>query len=119
MLSMQNKLRDFYTTLASIEELSGKVFHDEAESRAEFPYVVWSEQAEDESFEADSIKQEQAVLGFVNLYTTTEFDPIADIIQETLNSINGLSWSLDSRTPYDPSFEGNNVITYSWTWRLR
>ena len=119
MLSMQQKLYEFYTALTGLEELDCKVYHDDAVSRAEFPYVVWTEMAEDESFEADNRKQGQAIMGTVNLYTTTEFDPIVDTIQEILNDFPGLSWSLDSRTPYDPAFKGNNVITYSWIWRLR
>lgn len=119
MLSMQTKLYNFYTALTKLEEMDCKVYHDDAVSRADFPYLVWSEIAEDESLNAENRKQEQSITGTVNYYTMTEFDPIVDMIQSVLNDIEGLSWSFDSRTPYDPAFEGNNVITYSWTWRLR
>lgn len=119
MLSMQTKLYKFYTALTDLEELGCKVYHDDADSRADFPYLVWSEEAEDESLNAENRKQEQSIAGFVNYYTTTEFDPIVDMIQDVLNDQDGLSWTLASRIPYDPAFEGNNAITYSWTWRLR
>ena len=119
MLSIQNKLRTLYTALAGIESLQGRVYHDDAVSRAKFPYLVWYEESEDESLEADNHKQEQSVMGYVNLYTKTEFDPIVDEVQEVLNGIENLSWSWDARTPYDPSFDDNDVQTYSWTWRMR
>lgn len=118
MLSMQNKLYNFYMALTDLEELGCKVYHDDAVSRSAFPYLVWSEQAEDESFNADGKKQNQAIMGIVNYYTMTEFDPIVDAIQNVLNDVEGLTWSLDSRTPYDPTFDDNNVMSYSWTWRL-
>lgn len=114
MLSMQNRLRRFYSALAAIESLNGQVYHDDSVSRSEFPYLVWSEVSETTPFQIDNHKEEQPIQISVNFYTTTEFDPIVDDIQETLNSLEHVYWELASRQPFDPSFDNNNVITYSW-----
>lgn len=118
MYSMQTKLNKLRTALLTITALRGKIFHDYAGSRATLPYLIWYEESEDDSFEADSKKQEIAVAGYIEYYTATEFDPIVDTINETLNNIKGLTWTLVSRTSGDPVDAENSDIHYTWQWRL-
>lgn len=118
MYSMQTKIQKIKTALTAVESLKGIVFHDYAPSRQAEPYLVWYEESEDSALEANNIKQEQAIAGYVEYYTKTEFDPIVDDIQEALNGITGLSWKLASRIAGDPVNAENSDIHYTWTWSM-
>lgn len=75
------------------------------------PFIVWAESGEDTSFNADNHKTEQRIVGTVDLFTKTEYDPLADDVQATLNDL-GLTWYLSS-VQYE---EETNLIHYEWTW---
>ncbi len=78
---------------------------------SKYPYVVWAESGEENSFHADNKKVEQQLTGTVDLFTKTEFDTLADSIQEILDN-EEISWRLDS-VQYE---EETNLIHYQWFW---
>lgn len=112
----QNKLANIYTALTSIEGL--KVFHFFAPSSEAVPYCVWYESGEDSSLGADDHKAEQAISGYVDYYTKTEFDTMFDAIQNALNGIENCAWTFEATIYGDPSSEDNNTVHYTWSWRL-
>lgn len=116
MLSVQSRLRKLYTALVGITGL--KVFHYYASSNTKVPYLVWYEEDESSSLQAENHKAEQAIGGYCDYYTKTEFDPMFDTIQETLNSIEGLGWTYESTIYGDPTSEDNDTIHHTWSWRM-
>ena len=80
------------------------------------PYCVWAEDGEQSpAANADNRKVEQAVTGFVDYYTKTEFDTNLDTIQAVLRDLQEdetLGWRLDS-VQYE---DDTNLIHYQWTW---
>lgn len=77
------------------------------------PFCVWGEDGEDDSFNANNRKKEQSISGYVDYYTKTEFDPVVDTIQETLNGFEfPFGWRL-ATVDYE---EETNLIHYSWEW---
>lgn len=81
---------------------------------ADLKYILWEEDGEASSLEADNRKREQALAGVVDYYTVDEFDPVADEIQEKLNGVEGLYWSYDGVTFEDDT----NYIHHTWRWSL-
>lgn len=75
------------------------------------PCLMWAEMGEDNSFDADNHKAEQNIIGTCDFYTKTEFDPLIDEIQETLNEM-GVEWMLSSVQYEDET----KTIHYEWTW---
>lgn len=114
-MSMQNRLQTLYTELAKV----CNCWHYFAPSSASAPYIVWNEDSEDISFEADNHKVRQAVSGYVDYFTKTEFDSNFDAIQEALDGIEGCSWSWDSTQYGDPTRDDDNLIHHTWSWRMR
>lgn len=78
---------------------------------AKFPYVVWAEEAEENSFNSDNHKSEQQLTGTVDLFTKNEFDSLADDIQEILDA-EPVGWKLASVQYEDQT----NLIHYQWQW---
>lgn len=112
MKSMQNLLSNLYLNLVDIEGLD--VYHFERPDDFKLPYAVWSEQGEADSFHSDNDKQDQVLNGSLDFFTQTEFDSLADDIQEKLNSIEGCGWTLAS-VQYEDS---TKLIHYTWDWEL-
>lgn len=77
------------------------------------PYIVWAEDGEDDSFDSDNHKAEQVIYGTLDYYTETEYDPVADAIQGTLNAFENLSWRYDA-TDYE---DETGLIHHTWHWR--
>lgn len=79
------------------------------------PFVVWGEDGEvNYSLDADDRKAEQAVAGYVDYYTKTEFDPVIDTIQEILNGMTGFPFQW--RLAIVLFEEETNLIHYQWEW---
>lgn len=80
------------------------------------PFVVWGEDGEATSLYVDNKKQEQTVTGFVDFFTRTEFDPIADMIQAALYGLQEIDfvWRLDSVQYEDET----NLIHFQWLWEV-
>lgn len=110
-MTLQSKLLKVRDALTSIEGLTVYHYWRYVDNP---PCVIWQENSEPTSLQADLCKREQAISGTVDFFTKTEYDPMADAIQEALNSIESFYWSLD-----DVSYEEDtNFIHYSWTWRI-
>lgn len=106
-MSLQNKLAQFGSAFA---ELTANVNHYWRPVK-NVPCIIWAETGEDDSFHANNHKEEQRIIGTVDLFTKTEFDPLADQIQETLENL-GVTWSLDAVQYEDET----NLIHYTWNW---
>lgn len=107
-MTLQAKLRTLYEPFC---EMECDVLHFTRQSS--FPYVVWSEDGEDGSFNAGNRKAEQTITGTVDLFTKTEFDPLADEVQSILDE-EGVAWSLASVQYEDET----NLIHYQWRWSV-
>lgn len=114
-MSVQNKLNELYTTLANI----ASCYHYFAPSGAKAPYIVWAEDSEDNSFQADNHKVRQAFSGYVDYFTKAEFDANFDSIQNALDDLEGISWTWDATQYGDPQHEDDNLIHHTWSWRMR
>ena len=104
---LQAKLKQLGEAFA---ELTDKVFHYWRPVK-DVPCIIWAETGEDGSFNSDNRKSEQRIIGAVDLFTKTEFDPLADAIQSTLNDL-GVTWALDA-VQYE---EETNLIHMTWVW---
>ncbi len=76
-------------------------------------YIVWAEDGEAGSVNANDEKEDQVIQGTIDYFTKTEFDPNFELIQDKLNSAN-LSWRLNS-IQYE---EETSFIHYEWTWEM-
>lgn len=108
-MTLQMKLRELYEPFT---ELDCHVYHYH---RAELTdqYVVWAEEGEESSFNADSHKVEQQLTGVIDFFTKEEFDPLADEIQSILDA-EEIGWRLES-VLYE---EETNFIHFHWRWWL-
>ena len=103
----------------ALVDLGVPVYHYFAPSAVKVPYIVWYEDGEASAFDASNHKVEQAIRGYVDYFTKTEFDPVFDSIQETLNGIENLSFTYESTIYGDPTRDDDNVIHHTWSWGLR
>ena len=109
MKSIQAMLESLYVDFAS---LSCPVTH--YRKTEHYPYMVWAEDGEDDSFHGDNHKQEQSIRGYIDYFTRQEFDDNVDEIQEILNG-QPVAWNLDS-VDYEDS---TNLIHWRWSWVTR
>lgn len=109
-MSYLTSLKKIGDALGSIDGL--KVFHYERFG-VDAPYCIWQEDS-DAGMEADNIKAEQGITGTIDYYTLTEYDGMIETIQAALNSIENLSWNVNS-IQFE---EETNLIHYEWRWWL-
>ncbi len=76
-------------------------------------YIVWAEEGQAKSGNADNKTIMQIIRGTVEYYTKEEFDPNFDIIQNKLNSID-IAWELEDIQFYPET----DYIRYLWTWEM-
>lgn len=107
MTSLQSKLRQIGTELAKV---TTTCYHYWRPVKT-VPCLIWAEDGEDGAAYSDNHKTEQVISGTVDLFTKTEFDPLADSVQETLDAL-GLSWSLES-VQFE---EETGFIHMEWNW---
>ena len=114
---MQTKLQKIsqalVTALTTDDEPVCNVYHY-WRPKMTAPFVVWAEDGEANSFDADDRKREQVLTGYVDFFTRTEFDQIADTIQDALYGLQSepFTWRLESVQYEDET----NLIHYQWTW---
>ena len=80
-------------------------------------FCVWAEDGETVSFNGDNQKAEQAIGGYVDYYTKTEYDPALDDVQDALKALAAdmpFGWRLDS-VQYE---DDTNLIHYQWIWSV-
>lgn len=99
-----------------LSRITPNVWHYEAMHQAD-RYIVWAEDGEGSSVEADDHKNEQSITGTIDLFTLTEFDPAADAIQEVLME-NHVSFYLNS-VQYESRDDGYaGYIHYEWVFEV-
>ena len=75
-------------------------------------YFVWGETGADD-LEASNIHAEKAVTGYTDLYTTMEFDPWKEQLEESFDT-HGIFWNLNS-VQYE---EETGRTHYEWYWSV-
>lgn len=78
------------------------------------PYIVWAEDSEVDSLEADDYKAGQTIEGSIDLFTRNEDDPLIESLPRALNSA-GVGWNLSSVQYEDET----KLIHYEWLFRVR
>lgn len=110
---MLSKLKVIPEILLTITD---KVFHYEAVKQYD-KYIVWAEDSEGSSLEADNYKAEQSIQGTIDYFTKEEFDENVDKIQAALVA-NRISFYLNS-VQYESPDEGYaGYIHYEWVWEV-
>ena len=100
------------TVKEALLEVSEDVYHYEAHKKKD-RYIVWAEDGEGSSVEADNRKANQSIQGTIDLYTRQDGDPLKEKIQEALNR-KRISFYLNSVT-YE---EETEYIHYEWIWEV-
>ena len=72
-----------------------KLYHLFKPATVKAPYAVWQEDSEGQSFYASNRKQEQVLELTLDYYTQTEYDTMADSIQNALDDAR-FAWKLNS-----------------------
>lgn len=106
---MNSKIKIIRDTLLKVTDNVG---HYEAVEKTD-QYIVWAEDTEGSSVEGDNRKTNQSIQGTIDYFTRTEFDPVADDIQEALIDA-GISFYLNS-VQYE---EETKYIHYQWVWEV-
>lgn len=113
MMSLNDRLESL---AEEFSELSDYVFHYwRPRPDGIDQYIIWAEDMEDTSLNADNKKKEQGLHGTMDLFTLTEFDPLVDSIQDKLNDMENMSWRFNS-VQYE---EETGLIHHEWEWFLR
>lgn len=77
-------------------------------------YIVWAEDSEIASLEADNYKPGQTIEGTIDLYTTNEDDAWIVDVPNALNAAR-IGWSLNSVQYEDET----RFIHYEWLFRVK
>lgn len=109
MISLQNKLRQMGVAFG---ELTDNVRHYFRPIK-KLPAIIWAEDGEAVSFNSNNKKSCQNISGSIDLFTKTEFDPLADAVQNTLEDL-GVAWRLESVQYEDET----QTIHMEWTWEV-
>lgn len=113
MMSLQNRLEPLARALA---EITPYCYHYwRSAPKGVNKYIIWAEDSEQNSFNADDRKQRQGLSGTIDFFTLEEFDSMIDEIQECLQDIEGVIWSLNS-VQYE---EETRFIHYEWSFSMR
>ena len=110
MMTLQSKLKWFGAQIASV---CARTYHYCRPNKYSLPYVVWAEDSEGDSFQADNRKGEQVITGSLDYFTKTEYDSVIDDIQDCLD-VNRVGWNLES-VQFEPE---TGLIHYEWRWSL-
>lgn len=114
-MSIQNKIKKIRDALNALDV---PCYHYYAPSSVKAPYIVWYEEGEGGSLDADTHKAEQSISGYVEFFTQEEYDDTADDIQDALNGVDHCVWQYDSIIYGDPQNDDNNTIHHSWSWEV-
>lgn len=110
---MQDKLKIIPEILLTVTD---KVYHYEAMHVSD-KYIVWAEDSEGSSLEADNYKTEQSIQGTIDYFTKEEFDENVDKIQDALIS-NCISFYLNSVQYESLDDSGSGYIHYEFVWEV-
>lgn len=110
---MQDKIKIIPEILLEITENVG---HYDVIHKTD-KYIVWAEDSEGSSLEADNYKAEQSIQGTIDYFTKQEYDENVDKIQAALVA-NRISFYLNS-VQYESPDEGyTGYIHYEWVWEV-
>ena len=111
---LSQKLKILQNALVNMSDV--KVFHYWRPGMKP-PFIVWQEDGEDASLNANNHKVQQGIHGVIDFFTKTEYDETFDTIQSTLDELTdqGFSFRWDS-TQYE---EETNLIHHAWDWWCR
>lgn len=88
------------------------VFHYHAFKKKD-RYIVWAEENEGSSVEADNVTQEYSLSGYIDFFTRRENDPVVDMVPERLKSAE-ISFSLNS-VQYE---EETGYLHFEWMFEV-
>lgn len=106
---MLSKIKIIPDILLTVSE---HVYHYEAKGKTD-KYIVWAEDSEGSSLEADNKKAEYSVQGTIDYYTKSDMDETVDKIQAALTAACILFY-LNS-VQYEDDTE---LIHYEWVWEV-
>lgn len=110
---MQDKIKIIPEILLEITENVG---HYDVIHKTD-KYIVWAEDSEGSSLEADNYKTEQSIQGTIDYFTKQEYDENVDKIQSALVA-HRISFYLNS-VQYESPDEGYaGYIHYEWVWEV-
>ena len=110
-MTLQEKLLKLFDRLVLV---TNNIYHYKRPENVQTPFIVWAEDGEDGSFHAGNRKEELRLHGTIDLFTQTEFDAMADWIQDALNGIENCGWTLQAVQYEDET--GLIHYTYEWWW---
>lgn len=110
MITMLSSLETVMNAMLSVTE---EVYHYTAPEDSN-RYIVWAEDMEVASLEADNYKPGQTIEGTIDLYTKDEDDPWIPEIPDALNAAR-IGWNLNSVQYEDET----RFIHYEWLFRVR
>lgn len=113
MKSLTNNLKKIRDILNSTSA-KGRIYHYTKPKKDLKSWVVWQEDGEDMSHDADNHKINQQIQGSIDLYTKTEYDPLIDEIQEALDAAENVGWRL-SMVDYE---DETALIHYQWEFYI-
>lgn len=93
-------------------KVSDNVSHYEAMNKTD-KYIVWAEDSESSSLNADNKKEIQAIQGTIDYFTKKDNDTVVNEIQEALKA-EKVSFYLNS-VQYE---EETGYIHYEWVWEV-
>lgn len=110
---MQDKIKIIPEILLEITENVG---HYDVIHKTD-KYIVWAEDSEGSSLEADNYKAEQSIQGTIDYFTKQEYDENVDKIQSALVA-HRISFYLNS-VQYESPDEGYaGYIHYEFVWEV-
>jgi len=77
------------------------------------PYIVWSEDGQEDAVWANGKMQAQAITGTIDYFTLIDNDPNFKKIQDALNNA-GIAFRLES-VQYEPD---TKKIHHEWVWSI-
>lgn len=104
--SLLQKIRE------ALVPLENSVFHYVAAPNSTPPYIVWSEDGDNDLL-ASNGHAERSITGTVDLYTKTENDPLIDSIPQALESA-GVAWYFNS-FQYETE---TGLLHFEWAWEV-
>lgn len=112
MLSQLDKVRQALISATATTYQSKNVFHFYAYDKTP-PYIVWAEDNEYASVEADNKKVNQTIEGTIDLFTKDESDALIEGIQDALNNA-CISFRVNT-VDYE---EETEFIHWEWVWQV-
>lgn len=104
------RIRDALNTTSA----TGRVFHYLRPHDTSTAWIVWQEDGEGDSLEVNNHKAEQQIHGTIDCYSLEEYDGLFDEIQDALNGLENVGWSLLSVQYEDET----NLIHYEWEFNI-